>query len=187
MKKLNPEFLLNLAIFFGGLIFGLICTHIYEATLKPEINISDLFGLVLTSIVGIYLGNTIQKQQSSSRFEKEYLISELKNIIQKIEQNQFFKNFNNIDFNVSKSEFQELNIIITNFENIVLESTISDKINFKELRNSFSIFRKSILNISPTIGLLMILTTNTQKTAINKAYKNFRKELFKKIVEINNK
>lgn len=187
MKRFNSENLMLIIVFFGGCIFSFVCINFSNIHFESKVILSDILSLLTTAFVGVYLGITIQKQHSSSRFEREYLISEIKTLIESIASYSVFKNFNSIDFNQVKIAFKGLNIHLTNFENTLEESSFCNRSTISHIRSLFSDFRKSILNLSPNPNTGLINPSLAERVIINKAYKTLRKELFKEIVEINNR
>ncbi len=60
----------------GCLIGVYICNYRYF-TLDPSIELGDLLVLVVTSLLGVYIADNIQKHQSSDRKEKDFIIDEI--------------------------------------------------------------------------------------------------------------
>lgn len=181
--NINKELVLLLAVFFIGFVFGLIFLNIFNIEVDSKINLSDFFSMILTAAVGIYLGITISGRQSSSRFEKEFLIEEVKRITEYIDSIAVFKNTEQIKHDEAKKSFKEINLKLFNFESIISSAHYCEGLDIKPLRNSFKIFRKSILNLNPQNGL--VNPDPEQRTSIIKSYADFRKEIFKMITEIN--
>jgi hypothetical protein len=139
--------------------------------------------MILTAVVGIYLGITISGRQSSSRFEKEFLIEEIKRITEYIDTISVFKNTEQIKHDDAIKSFKEINLKLFNFENIISSAHYCEGLDIKSLRDSFKIFRNSILDLNPQNKL--INPNPEQRTIIIKSYAAFRKEIFKMITEIN--
>ena len=185
MKKGYSNNIHLLLVFLSGGLLCFIFLNITNIQFDSKLNLSDILNILITSLIGIYLGVIIQKQHSSTRFEKEYLISEIKKIIEEISCASVFKNFNDIDFSEAKSKFKEINIDLTNFENTIQESSFFTTHSNSKVRTCFSEFRKSITNLKHNSINKRITPSYTEMTNIHKAYKALRRELFKEIISIN--
>jgi len=181
--KLNKEQLLLFAVFTAGIIFGIILIPFFNIEVDSKVNLSDILSMLLTAVIGIYLSITIGGRQSSSRFEKEFLISEVKRITEYIDAANLFKNTVNIPAEDAAKGFKELNIRIFNFESILSDADYCQGLEATELRNAFKNLRVSILHLTSRKGL--ITPTSTERTDIVNKYSLFRKEVFKIITEIN--
>jgi hypothetical protein len=181
--KLNKELLLTIVVFFIGCIFGLMFSSVTSIDFDPKISISDIFSMALTSAIGIYLGITISNRQSSSRFEKDFLISEVKRITEYIDSTTFFKNTEEFKLEEATKSFKELNIRLINFESILSDARYCEGLDSGGLRNAFKNFRCGVTDLKLQNGL--IRPNSSERSFIIKKYTDFRKEIFKMITSIN--
>jgi hypothetical protein len=181
--KLNKEQILLFSVFIVGIIFGLIFQPFFNIEVDPKINISDLLSMILTAGVGIYLGITISGRQSSSRFEKEFLITEIKRVNEYIDSINVFKNTEEILVDEAAKGFKEINIRLYNFESILSDAHYCKGIESNTLRQAFKLLRESVLHLAPKNGL--IKATQSERLNIINNYTAFRKAVFKLIIAIN--
>jgi len=181
--KLSKEILLSIAAFFAGLIFGFIFPSLFDIEVQSEINLSDLLSIGATVVLGIYLGTTITSRQSSTRFEKEFLIDEARKIINYLDSDPAFRDTYEINHDSAKSGFKSLNISRLNFENLLSQSDYSSDIETDQLEKIFREFRAKVLFITPILGI--IKPDTAERKAIVELNSNFRKEVFRLIIEIN--
>jgi len=70
----------RIAIFVSGILFGTIFPQALDIDFEGKLTLSDIISTISTIFIGIFLATTIANKQTSDRFEKEYLISELSKI-----------------------------------------------------------------------------------------------------------
>lgn len=183
MRSNHNELLFSLLIFGAGVIFGLIFQSLFKMNVENTISLSDLFTLIFTIFLGIYIGSTITGKQSSNRFEKELLISEIKRITDYLDSQSVFRNTESIDYNNAKSSFKQLNITIFNIGNVIRDAGYSKEVDISILRQKFSAFRNAILGLTPQNSV--IIPSQQERTLIVNSYSSFRSEVFKAIVKVN--
>lgn len=85
-KRIGIAIVLILLVFFSNLLCQIVYnkTWIGSASTSIEINPFDPINLLFTSIITIWLGIYIGKRLTEQRYEKEYLISDLRDIEQQV-------------------------------------------------------------------------------------------------------
>lgn len=170
-----------LAICFGVSIGVLISNWSYF-TLEKEISIGDIFSLIITTFVGIYIAKTIQGQLDSERSEKDILIDELKEVKEDIVIVERNNDSGIFSFDDAKRQFKVTNQKILLIEELLKESRNCKNIKCNKLQDTFSDIRRLILDISPVNGFIYI---GSKKNDVEQKVIEFKSQLYKLIVSVN--
>ena len=178
-------------VYFFALIFSLIIIDIFSrflydqswfgaTTLSKELNPIDVVTLIVTTIVTIWLGWYVSSKITAQRFEKEYLINDLKQIEQEI----FFieKNIDNSDIELQKllSLLDKLNTYIDRFSKTIEVFNVSC-VNVKMLNKNF----RKLYTKTTDIDGNVFQTDNSNRKEINQVLTKFIIETRKMIFTIN--
>jgi hypothetical protein len=172
-----------IAIFFVGFLFGALFPTVISFQIDPKINVSDLLSMIVTSVVGVYLAITIAGNQSSSRFEKEFLIGETKKLAEFLGSQKVFTDTRTINSKEAAIAFKDLNILIINLENIIPIATHCTGISTENIRSSFKELRHAITNLPSTTGV--ITPSVIERQDIIQKNNEFKKHVFRLIMNIN--
>lgn len=183
--RLNNELLLLIVAFAAGTMFGFILNPYIEFEVENKLVLSDFISVLASCLVAIYLGTIIAGRQTSSRFEKEFLINEAKHIIEFVDSSEIFSSTETINFKDAISTFKTLNRKIFNYENTLKAANHCRNLNLDEIRSAFTTLRKTITGLSPRPKDSIIVPSKQDRFKIVDDFSNFRVALFKKIVEIN--
>lgn len=132
-----------------GIVIGVVASNWSYFKMDSTIEVTDLITLFVTSLIGVYIGKSLQSQISSERSEKDFLISEIKELKTEFKKVKAGNNAGYFDFDEAKTMFKEINQNITHFENICSISTFCASIDHRTLRSEFTSLRNIVTGISP--------------------------------------
>lgn len=127
-------------------------TWFSSVVLSNEVDPTDIFSSVISTSCAIWLGWYITRKLSAQRFEKEYIITDIK----KIEEELFSLEK---QMKVSSMELQTVLEILNNF-NIYIDR-------FSKTLDIFEVKSISPTNLSNTFMKLYVRTTNVEGTQLN--------------------
>jgi hypothetical protein len=123
-----------------------------KITLSNEVNPFDILSLIVSSVVAIWLGRYISKKLSAQRFEKEYLISDIKKIEDEI--------------HIIENKLQSSNIELQTILDLLLKFKLYiDR--FSKTINIFGITNINATKLNNYYNLLYQKTTNTESDIFN--------------------
>ena len=176
--------LLSLPIIFLFFLFfrQLYCqSWLSNATISMEIVPLDVFSLILTSGLTFYLAWYITKKLSEQRYEKEFVIGDLKLIEEEVNYIERITNdTNNIEIQSLINFFNKLNNHIERFNNTTEILKIQCKDSHKLTKYSSSLYKKT----TDIDGLTLDLDDN-KKNEIRKTCNKFVLTTRRMICEIN--
>lgn len=167
-----------------GIIMGVTFCNWSYFDLKKEIQLDSVFSLVITSIIGIYIAKTIQKQHSSLRNEKEFFISELKDFKKQLEKLYHFADENQFPFNDTKNTFKELNQSLQLISGLISESKNCKGVDFSNLIQQIRHLRRYITSKSPDTNSNIVLPIS-EKIWVEQELTTVKKSLYKIILTVN--
>ncbi len=182
--KIKPLHIYYCLVLVVGIIIGIIFCNWTYFDLKKDIQLDNLLSLALTSIIGLYIARTIQKQHSSLRNEKEFFIAELKDFKKQLEILYSFSDENNFPFNKTKNTFKELNQSLQLISGLIKESKNCKEVNFSTLNNQIISLRRNITAISPDSSSNIILPT-TELILVEQELMTIKKSLYTIILTVN--
>jgi hypothetical protein len=174
---------LSISIFLAGMIFGIIMIHVNGIEIEQKITISDVLSMLVTTIVGVYLATTISKNQSANRYEKDFLISETKKVLEMMHSESVFTDTQQFDKDVTAKAFKRLNILLHNLETLFPLSEHCSFIETSALRSEFKNLRRLMTGIPSKSNI--IHPDNQQRMLIASAITLFKRKLFSTIIDIN--
>lgn len=154
-------------------------TNSYEYfSIEKEINLVDLFNLIITIFIAFYFSNYLQKQTEQNKIEKDFIINKLKPILKDCESIKNCVENNNL----GKKKIDEL---LSNISNGLYYSNqfsiICDKkIGIDELKNKMFVVKRQI---TEKIKDRKYLVQDIRLSL--KEIEEFEKLLFKQIIDIN--
>lgn len=168
-----------------GILLGVLFCNWSYFKIDSAIQITDLFCLLITSVVGLHIADKIQNRLSSSRSEKDFLIAEIKDFKSELNKIKNFNDRGSYDFNESKLLFKDLNQSLTQIENILSISSYKKKATeeLKSIRDNFRKIRNRTLNILPINGTISI--PNYIKLIVDKEINEIKKTAYELIIKIN--
>lgn len=183
MKVKTLHISYGLAVIIGIILGVTFCNWSYF-DLKKEIQLDSLFSLVITSIIGIYIAKTIQKQHSSLRNEKEFFISELKDFKKQLEKLYHFADENQFPFNDTKNTFKELNQSLNLISGLISESENCEGVDFSNLIQQIRSLRGYITSKSPDANSNIVLPIR-EKIRVEQELNLVKKSLYTIILTVN--
>ncbi|WP_298741442.1 hypothetical protein [uncultured Chitinophaga sp.] len=177
------QYLKYLLLVALGTVFGVVACNWAFFAMDSTIEVTDLVILIVTSLIGIYIAKSIQSQISIERSEKDFLISEIKELKSEFKKIKANSTTGYFDFEEAKTMFKEINQIIKHFEDICLISSFSHKIDNRMLRVEFTDLRNLITGISPVNN--QILITFRIKSQVEQKLNNINSILYRSIIHIN--
>lgn len=170
-------------IVLGCLIGVFFCNYRYF-TLDPSIELGDLLVLAITSLIGVYIADNIQKHQSSDRKEKDFIIDEILEIRKELNRLTSLAETGVFPFDETKTLYKSINQRLLQLQSLLdLGSIKKQKCDLTNLKALFKSTRRAILNVSP-VGNDITLAVS-QKNTVSRNLEKVVKEVFKLIININ--
>lgn len=143
-----------LGILILGAIIGVVACNWSYFKLDDTIEVSDILGLVVTSILAIYISRNIQ--QNISRRQNEYvlLLDEVKKIILHIEKFEVWQDNQEIPFEDGKKFFKKGTALIQECSGMFSNSNVYDKSDFEAILRQFNGLKRKCLDPSPVSGII---------------------------------
>lgn len=177
------KWLRGLAFISLGCAIGVYFCNYEYFFLDPTIEISDIFNLVITSIVGLYIAHNIQKQQNSDRKEKDFIIEEIQDLRKDF---TLFSGFNEagiFPFEQTKSLSKSINRKLTQLERLIEVSSYCRGTKVDELQQNFRAIRNLVLQVSPVNDQIKL--TIRQKNNLETKVSDLIQGIYKLILQVN--
>ena len=139
-----------------GIPIGVLIVNFDLIDFDSSFHLDGIFTLFVTSAVGVYIADRIGDRQNSQRAEKDFITSEIVEFKSELAIIKSKNDIGNVDFEEAKRIFRDLNNDIRHLEELAIHSKFCTNIDFIELRRSFTGLRKTITDISPTNGVIII-------------------------------
>lgn len=164
-----------------SVLIGYLSTQAKYFDFDYTINLIDLFSLLSTIYVGIYIAKKIQKTLESSRVEKDLIIELFKSSIQKSKYISEQIESNNIEFNTIKKDLKVLSTLLSDLKDY--QDICDFKSDSENIKKIFLKLKKIITNNSPVNGFIT-LPLESQRTA-KTTIKNLISSLMISLIETN--
>ncbi|MET4138467.1 hypothetical protein [Pedobacter sp. UYP1] len=173
-----------LSLIVLGCILGVwFCNYEYFK-LDPSIELGDLFGFALTSFIGLFIANNIQKYLNANRKEKDYIIDVLRKLMSDFLELNSYTELNEYPFDKTKRLIRSLNRKIIQTERLINISSHNNIINLNDLHTSLKSVRRLILGVSPVAGNIVL--SSRQKNTAETKLDSIEQEIYRLILKINN-
>lgn len=166
-----------------GSILGVFFSNYEYFKLVEELNLGDILGLIITSLVGLYIADTIQKNHTSHTKEKEFIIDEIKQIREHLAFLKKGSDSGSFPFNETISTLKDLNTKLLYIKQLFEMSPLCKKMDLKKIHAEFRTVRNLISGISPNSGLITI--EPRIKSNIERRLNAINKLVFTLILEVN--
>lgn len=162
---------------------GYLSTQYYYFDFEYTINLVDLFSLIATIYIGIYIAKKIQNSIESSRTEKDLIIDVIKSsmskaklVLEKVEDKSF--NFDDIVL-----DLKLLSILLHDLEDY--QQICFGSNNSKEIKRIYLQIKRLITSTAPVNNIIKLKSSD--RTAAKTQLKSLISELFKLLVSVNRK
>lgn len=182
--KVKSSHIYNLCFIILGVILGVLFCNWSYFEIDKKLSLDSLFGLSITSLIGIYIAKTIQNQQSASRNEKDFFISEIKEAKKHFDKLSYFVDNNVFPFSDTKIIFKELNQNIGLVNTLIKESQSCKNVDFSAVSIDIRNLRRYITSKSPDTNLNIILS-QSEKIWVEREIINAKKDLYRLLLKIN--
>lgn len=167
-----------------GSIIGVFFCNFEYFKLDPTIEIGDIFCLSITTIIGLYIAQTIHKQQNSDRKEKDFIIDEVQNLRKDFGLIINYNDSGTYPFELTKATIKTINKKIIQIQVLIELSTYCKNANIGEIHVAFKSLRRMILQISPVND--NIILSQRQKAQAETKLNLIIQNTYKLILNINN-
>lgn len=175
-----------ISIFTAFILLNLFTRFLYSqswfgtTTFSKELNPFDIISLIVSSIVTIWLGWYVSKKLTEQRYQKEYIINDLKQIEEEISFIEKNIMFSSTDLQTQLDILNRLNNYIDKFSKTIQIFQIK-YLDITELLNNYTILYKKTTNLEST----QLSMDDAIRYEINKVCNDFIVETRKLIFKIN--
>lgn len=179
------KFLSWICILVVGCLLGMFFSNYEYFVFSRELNLGDCLALALTTFVGLYIAQTIQRQLNANTKEKEIIIEEILSM-----RNQFINlskqnDSGTLEFQETITKFKEINTKFIFLEDLFKLSKKCRSIDLVEIKKDFRALRRYITSPSPVNGFLR--PDPRKRNLIEKKFQRVQKEIFRIILALNKK
>jgi hypothetical protein len=167
-----------------GFIGGVVMSNWVYFEVDNKLNLFDLLDVIITSILGIYIAKTIQEQHSNSRNEKDFFISETKELKSYIDRLHQFAKSNSFPFEEVKSLFKDINQTSRLVNDLLSESKNCNGVSFDVFLTGMREIRNYITSKSPN-EINIIALSKTEIMWVERNLFKMKKDLYKVLLTIN--
>lgn len=182
---LSKKTIHTIGTLFIGSIFGFYTSSFEFFKFNPEINLVDFSSLIITSLLGLFIAVSVQKNITNEKSEKDLLISEINQI--KIEFKKIYTNVinDNLNFDDTVSSFKQTSSNLSSLEDLFKIVQIEDNQKIKKISKMLIVLKKLVTN-SPVSDSLLRMSIEDKNVFLTK-YRVFTSLFFELIVEVNRK
>lgn len=173
----------RILLFTLGVAVGVFACNYTYFVFEKEINYFDLFSLIITTGLGLYLAVVIGKVSNKQNSEKTLLITEIKDSIGQLDKITKLVDQRNYLLSKMVAEIKTLNEDLHLFETIITKSHCRH-VKTAELRQSLSRFRAYGTSISPDNTGFVHLNVS-QYASLGNLLRNLKQKYFEAIFAIN--
>ncbi len=182
-KEIKIYWLIPIIIISG--IFGFLTNSFEFFNFKSEIDLVNLFTLVVTSSLGFYIASTLQNNIEVKKFEKELVYSTIKSLNNKTKNIEKYLSANSLKFNETIKTFKDISGLISELKEVNEFCLVVDNHSIKVLRSIY-------IEIKPLITGGRVdnnnLTLSSEHIKLSKSkLKKFKNRLIKIMIEVNRK
>ena len=183
LKGIERGFIFAFGALIGIFLGMLFCNWSYFE-FEKTIKYSDLFTLLVTTGIGLYIAVILTHKEGSSRAERDFFMDEIKSIIRRIDKLKLYASANQFPFNETKKIFKEINENLYSLEELLRVSSSCNSVALEdEIRQNIWAARRLILNVSPVNNFI---TLNLQDQVSSETQlRSIRMSLSKLILRVN--
>ena len=174
---------IQIFIGFAGCILGFYSSSFEYFKFNTEINIVDFSSLIITSIIGLYIAISVQKNITSEKSEKDLLINEITQI--KAEFKVIYSGVLNENLNFSDTvfNFKLCSSNLSNLDDLFTICKIEDKSKINDILRTLTEIKILVTGSSIVDNKFQINDEN--KSLFFSFYRKITEQFFELIVEIN--
>lgn len=177
------KWLRGIAFISLGCLLGVLFSNYEYFSLDATIEVSDVFSLVITSMIGLYIAQNIQKQQNSDRKEKDFIIDEIQDLRKDFIVLDGFNETGVFPFEQTKTLSKSINRKLTQLEKLIQLSSYCRGTKVDEIQKGFRSIRRLILQVSPFNN--QITLSIRQKNNLDTKINSLVQEIYKLILKVN--
>lgn len=147
-KRLN-KYLVSFAVLILGILLGVLFCNWSYFEIKKEITLESFFILLISSLVSIYIGTSIQNAISNKTNSYNILSSEIHTLIINFSKIDCWIEERQIPFEVSKSFFKTISLEIMHLSKLFEKSDKSTSEKLNSIRSKFTQFQSTTTIKSP--------------------------------------
>ena len=184
MKNQIRIFWLVPVILISG-IFGYFTNSYSFFKFSYEIDLLNLFELIVTTTIGFYIASSLQKNYDARKFEKELVYNIINNLINKTKNINKFLSLNSLKFNETVKSFKDISSLISELKDINEFCIIVDKNDLEKLRDLYTEIKPLITGGSVSDNNLIL--TRDHKNLSKTKLDEFKIKLISIMIKTNRK
>lgn len=183
MKKFNWNWLRILVYILSGVFVGVLLCNYTFFEFDKKINLVELLNVLITAFVALFLTIYIQDRQSKEQKEKEFIISEINELLSFVQEIKEYSKSNIYPFEEIKSTFKDFNI-----QHQFIAEIISNSANEEigAISAQIKSLRRLITKESPIAGNIS-MDTISKKNLVDKKLYSLKLGVFNLLKSVNRK
>lgn len=162
---MNKYFIYALCVTSGILLGVFFCNFSYFI-FEKAVRLQDLLGLIVTSIIGIYIATNVSRAFAKNTSEKEFLIKEIKGALKLVNELIGLVHGKSLPFTKTVNNFKTINEDLLLLERLI-ESSHCKGLKIKGVRDELISLRNVITKISPVDGNIPLVGDNYNIARVN--------------------